>query len=107
MGDEFTEAVNRGEFLTLDQATRRVAEHVVAEGDWAGMPLPVPGLDLVLEPRYKHQGIKEFRWKECYDEDGNRMELEEEAPAKPSGYVRVNSWWNPRFQLHIVVLKDK
>ena len=107
MGDEFDAARDRGEMLTLDQVTRHVAKEMLAKGDWSGMPVPVPGLDLVLEPRYKHKDISEFRWSECYDEDGNRMELKEEPPGQPSEYIRVNSWWNSRYQLHIVVLKDK
>ena len=38
----------------------------------------MPGLTLVLEPRYKHQALSEFQWKECYDEDGVRHGIEEE-----------------------------
>jgi hypothetical protein len=41
-----------------------------AERDWSGTPVPLPGLNLVLGPRYKHQGLSAFCWKECYDEDG-------------------------------------
>ena len=63
------------------------------------------GID--LEPRYKHQALSEFRWKECYDEDGVRHGIEEEPPPKPSEYRRVNAWWSDRYQLTIVVLKDK
>jgi hypothetical protein len=51
--------------------------------------------------------MSEFRWKECYDEDGVREVLEEEPAPKPSEYTRVNSWWNERYQLNIIVLKDK
>jgi hypothetical protein len=69
--------------------------------------MPVPGLKLVLEPRYKHQALSEFRWKECYDEDGARHALEEEPLPTPSEYRRVNCWWNSRYQLNIVVVKNQ
>jgi hypothetical protein len=98
------------ELVTLAEASRYVAKSVVARRDWSGLPLPVPGLNLVLEPRYKHQGISEFRWKECYDEDGVRHAMEEEQPAKLAGacdFTRVNSWWNSRYQLNIKVFKDR
>ena len=45
----------------------------------------------VLEPRYKHQGLSEFRWKDCYDEAGVRQPIEEEPPPQPSEYRRVSS----------------
>jgi hypothetical protein len=106
MGEE-TSITDRSDLLTLDQVARHLAKERLAEGDWSGMPVPVHGLDLVLEPRYKHKGISGFRWSECYDADGTRLELEKEPAPEPSGYVRVNSWWNARYQLHIVVLKDK
>src|SRR4029453_4706546 len=64
------------DLLTLRQVTRHVAERVMPDGDWGGLPIPVPGLKLVLEPRYKHKALGEFRWPECYDEDGIRLPLE-------------------------------
>jgi hypothetical protein len=98
---------DRKDLLTLNEVTRHLARERLAEGDWSGMPVPVLGLKLVLEPRYRHQAISEFRWSECYDEHGNRLELDEETTPAPSDYTRVNSWWNERYQLNIVVLKDK
>jgi hypothetical protein len=98
------------DLLTLAEASRYVAKSAFGKRDWSGLPLPVPGLALVLEPRYKHQGISEFRWKECYDEDGVRYAMEEEPSAKPAEackFTRVNSWWNSRYQLTIVVFKDE
>ncbi len=95
------------DLLTLAEASRSLAKTRFGERDWSGLPVPVPGLPLVLEARYKHQGLSEFRWKECYDGDGVRHAVEEEPPPKPSGYRRVNSWWNDRYQLTIIVVKDK
>jgi hypothetical protein len=96
------------DLVTLAQASRQLAESRLADRDWSGLPVPVPGLSLVIEPRYKHKAISEFRWKECYDENGTRMPLEEEEPKpEPSEYKRVNSWWNARYRVNVVVLKDK
>lgn len=95
------------DLVTLDQAARMVAEQRIGHQDWSGMPLPVPGLSLVLEPRYKHPGIADFRWKECYDVNGVRQPIEEEAPTEPSEYRRVNSWWNSQYQARVIVLQDK
>ena len=106
MGQEAKGRIGK-DLVTLAQASRHFAEAHLNEGDWSGLPVPVIGLDLVLEPRYKHKALSEFRWKECYDEDGVRHTVEEEPAPKPSEYTRVNSWWNDRYQLNIVVLKDK
>ena len=69
--------------------------------------MPVPGLELVLEPRYKLKAMSEFRWKECYDENGVRMPLDEEPTSEPSEYQRVNSWWSDRLRVTIIVVKDR
>ena len=61
------------DLLTLDEASRYLAQSGVDRDDWSGLPVPVPGLSLVLEPRYKHKALAEFRWKECYDEQGNSL----------------------------------
>jgi hypothetical protein len=62
---------------------------------------------MVLEPRYKHKCLEEFRWKECYDENGTRREIPGEALPQPSQFTRVNSWWNARYQANIIVFQDK
>ena len=64
---------------------------MVAHRDWSGLPVPVMGLKLVLEPRYKHKAIENFRWKEYYDPDGTRHAIEDEPPAAPSELIWVNS----------------
>jgi hypothetical protein len=105
MGDELKVGKD---LVTLAQASRQVAESRLKDEDWSGMPLPVPGLELVVEPRYKHQKITEFRWQECYDEDGVRIPLDpEQGPTpEPSKYRQVNSWWSDRLKAKIIVYKD-
>lgn len=106
MAEEVKREVGK-DLLTYAQASRYLAQESLARQDWSGLPVPVAGLELVLEPRYKHKGLERFRWKECYDEDGVRHVLDDKQPAPPSEFTRVNSWWNFQYQLTIVVLKDK
>jgi hypothetical protein len=106
MGDEPKREVGK-DLLTYAQLSRHLAETKLAEQDWSGLPVPIAGLNLVLEPRYKHKALSEFRWKECYDQDGIRIPIEEEPPPPPSEYRTVNSWWNNKYQLNVIVLKDK
>ena len=106
MGEEAKREVGK-DLLTYAQTSRYLAQESVARQDWSGLPVPMVGLTLVLEPRYKHKGLEQFRWKECYDENGVRHALDEEPVPPPSEFTRVNSWWNSRFQVAIVVIKDK
>jgi hypothetical protein len=106
MGDETKLDVGK-DFLTLAQASRSLAESSIARQDWSGLPIPVAGLSLVLEPRYKHKSLANFRWKECYDENGVRHTIEPEQPSQPSEFKRINSWWNNKYQVTIVVCHDK
>jgi hypothetical protein len=97
------------DLVTLADAARLVAQSRLAEQDWSGMPLAVPGLQLVLEPRYKHQGLSQFRWSVCYDQNGVAIPLEPDAVNEAPGqaeYRLVNSWWNARYQATIRVYQD-
>jgi len=106
MGEESQLEVGK-DLVTLAQASRHLAEAHLERQDWSGMPIPVVGLKLVLEPRYKYQELTEFRWKECFDEQGIRYPIDEEQPSEPSRFKRANSWWNARYQLTIVALQDE
>ncbi len=107
MGNESTRQIGK-DLLTYAEVSRHFAEASVAKQDWSGMPVPVVGLNLILEPRYKHKGLEEFRWKECYDENGVRHEIaEEEQPLQTTEFKKVNSWWSSRHQLTFIVFHDK
>jgi hypothetical protein len=105
MGNESEQAPPEG-WVTYAEASRHLAESHLAQNDWSGLPVPVDGLQLVLEPRYKHKALTEFRWSECY-ENGVRRVIEKEPPPQPTGFTIVNSWWNARYQVTIGVAKDK
>ena len=95
------------DLLTYAQTSRYLAEIHLGQQDWSGLPVPVVGLSLVLEPRYKHKALSEFRWKECYDEQGVHHVIDEPPPPKESEFKTVNSWWNARYQITIFVVHDK
>lgn len=105
MGEDVKSRIGK-DLLTYPQLSRHLAQEQMKDGGWSGVAVPVAGLKLVLEPRYKYAALSEFRWTEGYDEDGVRIPIEEESPPQPSEYSQVNSWWNHRYQLNIVVLKD-
>lgn len=105
MGDVSEQPVPEG-WVTLAEASRQLAESHLAQNDWSGLPVPVDGLNLILEPRYKHKSLSEFRWSECY-ENGVRRVIEKEPLANPSEFKIVNSWWNSRYQVTVGVAKDK
>jgi hypothetical protein len=94
------------DLVPLAQASRQLAESMIALQDWSGLPVPVPGLPLVLEPRYKHKCLENFRWKECYDENGVREEVHDEPIQGPTQSRWINSWWNAKYQVNITVLRD-
>ena len=106
MGEEAKLEVGK-DLLTYAQASRHLAEAHVGQRDWSGLPIPVAGLALVLEPRYKHKALENFRWKECYDENGVRHAIPQEPPPPASEFRRVNSWWNTKYQVTVIVFQDK
>ncbi|MFZ4774577.1 MAG: hypothetical protein ACOYM3_04395, partial [Terrimicrobiaceae bacterium] len=103
MGGEASPELGDKGLLTLSEASRHVAEQRVGHKDWSGLPIPVPGLSLVLEPRYQHKGLESFRWKECYDENGVRQESPDEPMQELTEFRWINSWWNSRYQGYIKV----
>ncbi len=106
MGEEAKREIGK-DLLTYAQASRKFAEEHLVKDDWSGLPVPVLGLKLVLEPRYKHKSLEKFRWKEFYEPDGTRHAVADEPPIQPSEFTWVNSWWNSTYQVTITVWKDK
>lgn len=105
MANDATRVIGK-DLVTLDQAARTLAQQRIEHQDWSGLPMPVPGLSLVLEPRYKHKGMENFQWKECYYEDGTRHEIPDEPKVEASDWRRVNSWWNSSYQVTIIVYQN-
>jgi hypothetical protein len=75
-------------YADLREKLVEVARH---KSEWAGLPLPLPDLDLVVEKNYPYQ-FGAFN-KEPYAGD-DAVEV-------------VNRWWSTRMRAHAVLYKDK
>lgn len=87
---------------TWDQVRARINGLALASGEWAGAPLPVPGIPLVVEPRYPFAGLDGY----CLDDGEPRW-----ARAGRSGDdgppVRVrNSWYSVPNSATVYVCDD-
>ncbi len=70
---------------TYHEVAQRMRGVAIERGEWAGIPIPVDGQPLTLEPKYPYQ----FPKKE-YDNEG---------------YEPVNQWWSDRLRCMIIVAK--
>ena len=107
MGNEATPEIGNKVLVTLSEASRHIAKERLGQNDWSGLPIPVPGLSLVLEPRFKHKCLEDFRWKECYDERGVRQEIPDEPVQEATQFRWLNYWWNARYQANIGVVHNQ
>ncbi len=105
MGQESPPQLGK-DYLTPAQACQYIAKESMAKQDWSGLPFPVLGLKLVLEPRYKHKDLENFQWDEYCDEDGTRHQVEKEPPPEPSEYRVVNSWWNANYGVTFYIFQN-
>jgi hypothetical protein len=77
-------------FSALRNGLRRVAED---RGDWAGIPMPLEGQRLVIEPRYPMAA-------ELSAMGGSKKKDEEPEPAD----VKIrNQWWSDRLRAEIFI----
>lgn len=107
MGNEATPEIGNKDLVTLSEASRHLAKQRLGQNDWSGLPIPVPGLSLVLEPRFKHKCLEDFRWKECYDEKGVRQGIPDEPVQEVTQFRWINSWWNAKYQANIGVVHNQ
>jgi hypothetical protein len=94
------------ELVPLHELSRKLAEEYLPKKDWAGLPVPIPGLQLVLEPRYRHKALENFRWKSYFTGDGEEEVLETDPPPEketPGKWRLVNSWWNEKFSAEVLI----
>lgn len=79
----------------------KINEIAIERGEWAGYPLPIDGLRLVLEPRFPLKSMNGARV-------GNR--LHGDATAAPTGeyadWTHINSWYSFERNATIHVLKQ-
>lgn len=79
-------------FAPLRDGLRAIAR---SRGDWAGIPMPLDGLPLVIEPKFPNAaGLMEI---------GRKPEDEEDLV----GIVQRNEWWSRRLRGHVVIWTEK
>lgn len=85
-------------FAHLRNGLRKVAGE---RSEWAGIPMPLEGMELVIEPKYTYaDGLMAMN---PVRRLGERADAE---PAEPSAEVRVrNTFWSTRFRCQIVVFE--
>jgi hypothetical protein len=81
-----------------DALGRHYAEKAIALGEWGGIPLPVPGAHLVMEPGYPFEGIETTR--------GLLRFRRPSHPAEgPVGQERVfNRWYSRRLDRMVSII---
>lgn len=74
-----------------DEINRAINAHVLAEGEWAGIPLPLRGLGLTVEPRHPRAAqIAQLQ----RIVDGDDADLSPHACTSDDlGWREVNRWW--------------
>lgn len=77
--------------ITYADLREKLVEVARDKSEWAGLPLPLPDLDLVVEPKYPYQ-FGAFNKKPYDGEDAVEV---------------VNKWWSDQMRAFAVVGKDK
>ncbi len=106
MADE-NQTDSRQDLLSYDQISRHIADKSLQQRDWSGMPFPVLGLNLVIEPRYRHKHLVNFQWEQFYDEHGTRHIVERPPPSEPSEFRMVNAWWSATCRKTVAIFQNK
>lgn len=76
--------------ITWQDLARHLTQHSQDKSEWAGMPLPVEGMPMHLEPRYPYQLDKIFQKEKEPNDDGMRL---------------ANQWWDSRLNTFVLVIK--
>lgn len=77
-------------------AVRRFADEAAADrGEWAGAPVPVDHVPLVMEPRYPFPGL-----------NGCKLGEKAEAAGEPEPYVLLNVWRDYRRDRTVFVCRE-
>lgn len=80
-------------FAPLRNGLRRIAGQ---RGDWAGIPMPIEGNPLVIEPKFPNAaGLSEIG----RDPEEQRLELEAEKELR-------NTWWSKRLRRRVYIWNE-
>jgi len=84
--------------ITWDQVRTGLARIADKDSEWAGIPLPVHGIPLVIEPRHPAHVLNGF----CFDDESiTRPPTDDESPPR-----LVNQWFSYRHHATVHVCDD-
>lgn len=78
---------------SMDQLRGKLKTLADERGDWAGIPMILGDLDLVLEPKYPYQFHLDRNCNIDETASGNWVQV-------------VNRWWSERYRCHVCLCKD-
>lgn len=104
MSEQAQQEGNR--LVTWREFARRINDPKVIEerGDWAGLCMPIEGMDLVLEPRYPYQGLGGDFWKREHESKEKKAKPE---PEDDELWEVVNDWWSDRLRTAVIIIRNK
>lgn len=104
MNDDDEHALTEEQFASLKigyDAISRAFNQVFYErdGEWAGIPMPLPGCELVVEPRYP-RAKDVMAMQAIIDDDA------EPTPEPPEDCTLINQWYSDRLRGTVVIARD-
>lgn len=77
-------------FAHLRDALKQIGDQTA---EWAGIPMPIEGLPLIIEPTYPNaEGLMKIGRKEPGDED--------------AGWSLINRWYSSRHRADVLIMRD-
>lgn len=76
--------------LTWDQIRNALRRLSAEESIWAGCPLPITGINLVIEPRYARQGLNGFSFAREHDAEYEAHQKERYGETEAAQLIRHN-----------------
>jgi hypothetical protein len=102
-----SDTATENETIDVDAFRRGLQAFGRSRGEWGGIPMPVAGLDLVLEPSYPWRKLEEFKISRPGEEasDEARRIAELLADKAYEGWTVVNSWFCFQHDHYVIVLR--
>lgn len=82
--------------ITWDDVRENINRAAMADGEWAGAPLPVEGLRLVVNPKYTYQKL-------------NGVKLDDDEPVEPvaDDFKLRNQWRSKRLGGTVYIMEEQ
>lgn len=89
--------------VTWDAVRAKVNRIAENQGEWAGMPVPISGKKLVVEPRHPHQGLNGMGFASDDDEGPEQPSNQE----KGDGYTLINQWYSWKYRSDVFLVREE